>query len=1106
MRLIVDGNSYLNAALLGGIDHEEGWKITTEDGKEVQVNSAQYAVDRFFNKLHEALSRFNIAPRGVILVWDGKNAKTLRNGLCPGYKAGRDKCQEVNDELNKARELVTGVLLNLGAYSVDQDGREADDIIAHLVQHLRDEPNMIASEDGDLCVLVEDNTYMLRGGKLSVNPYGDFPRRYITVFKSLVGDPCDKIPGAKGFGEVAFKKMLDVFGQGCLEDFQQMLTNDKLEELEENVKFMPELRKVLDSRVKVIESYKAAKLYPEMVNTLKHPWNFKVGMLKQKDYFSDHELNPLFNPWYGSTTLVDASNFDEVFDEAKGFIATSPFVALDIETSACPESEEWTERLAAMSKKGKKDKVDSLGHTLTGCSLTFGDNNQHTIYMSVDHADTDNITVDQCRQMIELIPQSTPIVVQNRNFEFSVLYRTWGDKWKDNGWHGFVPNAIDTLIGASYVDENHPLGLKERSLRHLGYAQTTYEEATTKDGVQYRMNQLSAEHVLAYGADDTICTAALHNHYQLVMQLEGTWKTYLEVEQMPEYLTSLAFVQGVPLDLALMRKLEKADEATYEGAWETVREFLIDKNWEGASFKSFETLNSESCREALKIVLGPSAPEFSSRKKKFESLAFDIREQFPNDSHAEQIALAVEENSLFKINAWVKGAFRAAPLLNFGSPQQLQKFLYQTIGATPRIFNKLTPKQKEKVPLVSAMDKGKRHLAGENVEMTPEERALWISKASTDSDAIELALLKDNLPEREQQVLKAFQEIKTIETRRSLFYEPYKLVPHWRDGLMHASLRQSATTTRRYSSSNPNVQQLDKDSGFRSIIKPHDKDCVVVSLDFKGQELRLGAELSGDEGMTSCFVGENLRDMHGLTAAAATALLWEEEKEYEEFMQDLSSEDAEIKSKTKELRTQGKKVNFVSAYGGSAAKVAIALGVEKDVAQNLLDAKYAAFPRFEKWKLEVERDAKVRGFALSLLGARRHLEGRINSNDFSEKSRAQRQASNFAIQGSGAEMAKLAMRKMWERGLFTGKYDAQFYFPVHDEVVFSVHKDDAVACIREVHACMVAQYASMKIPIESSVSIGLDFGKQIECGDTFDAGKIEAVLGSLFKKETESVE
>lgn len=1173
MRLIVDANSYLNASLLRGVDHDGGKSVLDEGGKPVQVNSAQYGFDGFFDKLLATLKEFGLAPIDVVAVWDGANAKVRRRVYLPNYKGGRDKHPAVSQELNQAREMVTQSLLGMGAAVVQQDGMEADDVIGYLTKCTRDRRNVVATDDGDLNVLVDDNTDVWRLGQLNTNPYGPFPHKYITLYKTIVGDSGDKIPGAKGFGDSAWVDLVRVFGIEGLEELERMVVEGRLHELADSVSDLKSLQRILDDTPGVNNSYNCARLHIESVNTSKRPLQIQAGMVKQRADVGD--FAPLgYDHWYGTCTLVTADTYEKVLAKFKSAVLSSPFVALDIETSSSEASDDWMAEVArAMEKSEDRVGIDVLGHELTGMSLTFGRNLQHTIYMSVNHAGTKNISVDQCRVMCEQIPKEKQIVIQNRQFELSVLYRTWGHEWEDNGWAGFVPNAVDTKIGASYVNENLPKGLKERSKTHLGYEQQTYEQVTTLSGPmtnvaepgedpvwmstlpvggrrrksyektikpavyeetyglfpdeatgelryqtkigellepavvemwedrQYKMCELPAEHVLAYGCDDTICTAALHNFYCLVMGMENTWKPYLEVEQEPEYLTSLAFVQGIPIDMGKLLEMEKRDAVEYEQAWATLRSYLMTKGWEGTECPEFEgSIEPSDVKIAAEIVLDG---EFSTRKRKLNAIASDIREQYPDNDRAEILAMAVERNDVEELNSLVKRCFTGEPKINFGSPKQMQHLFYKVLGMTPRIVNRLTESQREDPVMVSAFKKFRKMKEGRSVEFSEQEWAALLSKTSTDDDVVKSALALDKLGEAEVAVLKAFQRIKTIQTRRSLFYATYKVRPHWRDRRIHPSLNQCEATTRRYSASGPNVQQLPKKGEgveFRQVIKAHHKDAVVVSMDFSGQELRLGAELSQDEAMLSCYIGDNLRDMHCLTAVKAAPIIWSLSIDYDTFITMLEAGDAEEKARAKELRGKAKTVNFGAQYGAMAPTIALQLMTDEETAQAFLDARDEAFPRMGEWSDRVANEAAECGYALTMLGARRHLADALNSPNRWEASKAARQAGNFWIQGSAAEMTKLAMARMWRSGVFwDGTYDAVFYAPIHDEVVFSVHRDQALEVIRRVHPMMIENYAGMRVPIVSSISLGRNFGEQIECGETVNEERITAAIEKAFE-------
>lgn len=325
-----------------------------------------------------------------------------------------------------------------------------------------------------------------------------------------------------------------------------------------------------------------------------------------------------------------------------------------------------------------------------------------------------------------------------------------------------------------------------------------------------------------------------------------------------------------------------------------------------------------------------------------------------------------------------------------------------------------------------------------------------------------------------------------------------------------------------------NLQQLPKhpkiegyESQFRKVIKPHRSDAVVVSMDFNSQELRVIADYSQDRNMLACYVGDKLKDMHAFTGVGIFKM--KEVKKLVEAMQSLTPEQLQglvdeqeyaafesLKSGTPDdvkmydfYRSLGKKVNFTTEYGAQAMKLAATLLVDEDEAQDYIDAREAAFPEAKAWKLKVVQEAKDAGYVTTMLGARRHLAEFFQSDDRFIASKADRQAVNFKIQSSSAEMTKLSEGRMWRAGIFS-KFDAVCYGPIHDEVVASVKISDLEEFLPLMHACMVADYATMQVPIVSSISFGLNFKDQIEIGNLPEKGAIQAGLVKMHKKAEEA--
>ncbi len=1105
-RIFVDMANVMKRSLFVGKDTENGVEVPdpANPEKKVWVNGWQYGFENTLTLLHSALTKYGFTPKDLVMVFEGRSATAVRARKVKDYSKGRSRRPDkVYTELGMLKGEVQKFFLDLGAASVTQDYVEADDILAYLAKHSED-PCLIYTHDGDLMRLVGPNQ---KGALVSVgnndvlnkNPFGPFSFDLITIYKALVGDAGDGIKGARGFGDAAFLKVLGIYGEEGLRQIEELIQKQEIYQLQENVAECSVLKRLVEDDKGVYDSYKLATLYAGEVDTMQNPLQWTYGMVRDRRPDDDRR----FLKWYGTRTLVHAANFKAEVARAADLL--TPFVALDLETSTPEESDSWVED----NKKREGDiRVDVIGSEIVGMGLTLGDNLQHTWYFTYQHEDEpgiEQLTEEQIAEAIEKICAGKQTVCHNaQGFELPVIAGHFQERWKDNGWGGLLPNVLCSKILASYVDENKSSGLKPSAKLYLNYDQQTYEETTTLEGPvgslpeggkrtsvveyleepdeegnpvplverrQYKMHELTASHVFLYGTDDTIVTAALFNHWQLRTQLEGTWKVYLEVEQLPMYLTADAYRKGVPISLEYMRQIEEEDDKAFDAAWTTLRQYLTDNGWEGTACPTFEEeLTPAKVKEAFLIVTGR---ELQTQVRKIEKLCALIREA-GQDTLAELIETRHSGGAADNLNRYVKLHFKGEPEFNADSPKQMQKLLYEVMGLPIRIRNK---------PTANMRAAGIR-------EGTPK----------TDDLAIESALHYDK-DTCDVEVLKAIQTMKTVQTRRKLFYGPYKHLPHWRTGLVHASFNQCATVTRRYSCSGPNLQQLPKntDGGrFRRVILPHKKNAVVVSLDFNGQELRLAADYSQDENMLSCYVGDNLKDLHSLTAIGASERVWGAMVAYEDFLEMLSSSDKAVKARAKLLRDLAKTVNFAEQYGAMALKLSQTLMVSEEEAQVFLDAKKAAFPGVDEWKDRVIEESKEVGYATTKLGARRHLREALTGDDFMAANKAERQGPNFKIQGSGAEMTKLAMKRMWERKI-PFRFDCVFIGPVHDEVVWSVDLKDLKSFIKDLHWCMTQNYADMEVPVVSSISFGPNFGQQIEIGELPTDEAIDAGLQKYFE-------
>lgn len=1151
MRIAVDLSSLLWTCLRAGKDPEG--KEVEHEGKPRWVNSAMFAYEKVINSITAALRDTGLTPTALVLVEEGMHAKRRRLMIDNTYKVSRGTKHEAEYEQYQAlRDKVVGLLQGLGAIRCSQEGVEGDDILGWLARNTR-EPMVIHTFDNDLMVLHGENQHGAHievrvKGEHGVNTYGPFDHKLITTYKALVGDSSDNIKGCPGFGPAKFIDLMARYGEDGVAELQGLLEAGSLAPLG-SLESDPLIRMLLSNEKQVIKCYRLAKIHDEWVNTADSQLEWYGGMVTE-NYGSDERLRRFRQ----QRRLVTTENAVAAYEFLKSKVAETPWFSFDIETSSCDESDEW------MESQGTPDGVDVLGHRLTGFSITFGANHQYTFYVSVQHRDTANLEVEDARAMIEVMCESGKhIVIQNTSFEGAVLAteedngKTWQEWWKDNGFRGFIPNWLDTVFEASYVNENLKLGLKERSQIHLGYTQQTFMETVCKtgkltelpaggkvikvleweamqardeagypvfeeDGVtpvyggekrpsvvtkQYKMKELTAAEVFDYGCDDTICTAALHNLYMLIMQLEGTWQVYLDVEIDASYQHVKNFLDGKNFSLETMREQERDDDKTYNEAWAKVRDFLISKNWGGTVPPTYtQGISAKEIKEAYTIYQGieeeededtpaeeaddgpvyhaeqkaekPKDPILSSRVRTASKFPALLRAEGVDELFVQALeACLAGDAGAVEFTALIRSRFKGEPVFKI-SPKQMQKLLYEAMELPVRVRNKPTAKMKQE--------------------------GIYEGTPKTDALAIKYALMEAT-PEQKA-VLEGLQLMQMVKTRRSLYYSKYPGFVHWKTGKIHSSHRQCATNTRRASSAKPNEQQLPKHvkiegqaARFRQCIVPHKKNAVVVSLDFVQQELVLIAELSQDPNMLACYQGDSLKDMHILTGLG---ILNKQKKlgwSYETFKEALDDKEHVDYKMAKEFRSKGKTTNFATEYGAMAEKLAQTMLVSEEEAQDYIDAREETFPVVKEWKEGVVEQAKRDGYVLSMLGARRHLAAAFNSEDRWEASKAERQAVNYKIQGSSAEQTKLAEGRVWQQGL-TFKFDAVCYGPIHDELVFSVALEDLLEFLPQAHACMTANYAGMKLPNRSSISLGLDFGRQIEIGE---AATAEAINDGLMQ-------
>ena len=257
---------------------------------------------------------------------------------------------------------------------------------------------------------------------------------------------------------------------------------------------------------------------------------------------------------------------------------------------------------------------------------------------------------------------------------------------------------------------------------------------------------------------------------------------------------------------------------------------------------------------------------------------------------------------------------------------------------------------------------------------------------------------------------------------KSTYVDALPLMINKKTGRVHTSYAQAVAVTGRLSSNNPNLQNIpirtERGREIRKAFIPRDADHVLLSADYSQIELRIVAAISGDVNMCEAF--KTGKDIHNATAAKVF--------------------NVEEKDVTKEMRYKAKSVNFGIIYGQGAFGLAENLGISRTEAKEIIDNYKKQFPNIQKYMDDTIHFAQEHGYVQTLMGRKRWLKD-INSANFTVRAFAERNAINSPIQGSAADMIKLAMIKIHAE-FSKHNFKSKMLLQVHDELVFDAHKSE----------------------------------------------------------------
>lgn len=306
----------------------------------------------------------------------------------------------------------------------------------------------------------------------------------------------------------------------------------------------------------------------------------------------------------------------------------------------------------------------------------------------------------------------------------------------------------------------------------------------------------------------------------------------------------------------------------------------------------------------------------------------------------------------------------------------------------------------------------------------------------------------------DHEIIKEILEYRQLKKLKSTYVDPLPTMVNQKTGRIHTNYRQTVAATGRLSSDNPNLQNIpirtEKGRLIRKAFIPRDENHVLFSADYSQVELRIIAALSQDETMIKAF--NSGEDIHAATASKVFGV--------------------PLSDVTREMRGKAKAVNFGIIYGQGAFGLAQNLDISRKEAKGIIDSYFEQFSALKKFQQETIEFARKNGYVETIMGRRRYLKD-ISSSNAVVKNFAERNAINAPIQGSAADIIKIAMISIDEE-LKKGNYKSKMVMQVHDELVFDAHKDELESLEKLVIDKMEGAY-SFDVPLKVDSGVGGDW-------------------------------
>jgi DNA polymerase-1 len=320
------------------------------------------------------------------------------------------------------------------------------------------------------------------------------------------------------------------------------------------------------------------------------------------------------------------------------------------------------------------------------------------------------------------------------------------------------------------------------------------------------------------------------------------------------------------------------------------------------------------------------------------------------------------------------------------------------------------------------------------------------TKTGFSTDVAVLEALKGEHP-----IIELLLEYRQSSKLKSTYIDALPKLINPRTKRVHTSFNQTVTMTGRLSSSDPNLQNIpirtEIGRSIRKAFIPGNPESLILSADYSQIELRIIAHISGDEGLTAAF--HNREDIHATAAAKVFGV-----------------EPSDI---TREMRRKAKEINFGIMYGIGPYGLASRLEISQSEAKEIISRYFSRFPKVQQYINDTIATARKEGYVSTLLGRRRYIPD-VQSKNQNVRQNAERQAINMPIQGTAADLIKLAMIHI-NAEMKKQKLASSMLLQVHDELVFEVKKEEE-ALMKNLIEEKMLHALPLSVPLEVDIGIG----------------------------------